>query len=248
MSTQSLAGMELPVKSLSERPDYEDLYTMKLSRNDLWYRIGLELGIAPRTLDAIRVQNAAKPNACKRAMFKEWLNSCPAERCTWANLIQALEKVDPTTAQSVSLTIATEPKQSPATIRPQIHTTQFPLVSDASVSASISKTFTSDSEKSRRPQTEIVSIPHSSAALTESSSDVKKQEISLTKHEILSTAAKVGMERHRESDPTNDVRSVSAEAYFTASDDETVQPFSYQHSWEAIEHSPATDQQVRYEY
>ena len=54
-----------------------------------WYTIGLELGIAPDTLDSIK--GSAKDNIddCITAMIKDWLNN-GNPRPTWAALAKAL--------------------------------------------------------------------------------------------------------------------------------------------------------------
>ena len=55
-----------------------------------WYNIGLELGIAPNTLDSIRKANNQNPDDCLTNMIKDWLKNGKTER-SWAALAKALK-------------------------------------------------------------------------------------------------------------------------------------------------------------
>ena len=53
-----------------------------------WYNIGLELGLTPGTLDAIKLANQDDPDRCIRETLKTWLSQ--SEHPTWSDLARAL--------------------------------------------------------------------------------------------------------------------------------------------------------------
>ena len=109
---------------LLTRPKLHDLYTITLNGSDMWYKLGLELGLEVNTVERIKLENSNSQTS-KRAMFKEWLElgTC----CTWQRLVQALEQVDQTVAKTVLETVAIEYEQPPAIERPTKLKTSLPL-------------------------------------------------------------------------------------------------------------------------
>ena len=55
-----------------------------------WYYIGLELGISPGTLNAIKKNNNQDPDDCLTAMLEYWLNN-GNPKPSWAQLAKALK-------------------------------------------------------------------------------------------------------------------------------------------------------------
>ena len=255
MSTPLLATQALPF-SRTDRPNVQDLYTLDLSGSDLWYKLGMELGLNLATLEGIKEKHS-KPQACKRAMFKEWLSVCPAESCTWSHLIQALIKVDPEAAKKVSETIDFSQKEVfPKSEQP--HTAQFPLKSDSKAEgesvditskplsmASLPPSLTTG--RRERPQTEIIQVRDPSSSLT-----TTRQRLPTGDSKI---SGRIESDYAPPSIPSDDVtlevdsssnhmssRSISAEEFHTASEDEAIQPFSYQQDVEqSITFSASTD-------
>ena len=244
MSTQSLVTQALPF-SHAERPNIQDLFTLDLSGSNLWYQLGIELGLNLATLEGIKAKHS-KPQACKRAMFKEWLSVCPAESCTWSHLIQALTKVDPEAAKVVSKTIDFNPKEASPKLG-QPHTAQFPLASEskaeggriATTSTPLSMTSLPPSLSiggKERPQTEIMRVRDPSSSLTFPATTGQRLPTSSSK-----TSGRVESDYAPPSIHSDDIiheaesssnhmssRSFSPEEYHTASEDESIQPFSYQ--------------------
>ena len=244
MSTPLLAAQALPF-SHTDRPNIQDLYTLDLSGSDLWYNVGIELGLKLATLEGIKAKHR-KPQACKRAMFREWLRGCPAESCTWSHLIQALTKVDPEAAKIVSETIDFSQKEAfPKSEQPR--TAQFPLKSDIKAEgesvditskplsmASLPPLLTSG--RRERPQTEIVRVRDPSSSLTFPTTTKRRLPSGDSK-----TSGRVESDYAPPSIPSDDItlevesssnhtssRSISAEEFHTASEDEALQVFSYQ--------------------
>ena len=55
-----------------------------------WYFIGLELGISPGTLKAIKKNNNQDPDECLTAMLEYWLNN-GKPKPSWAAVAKALK-------------------------------------------------------------------------------------------------------------------------------------------------------------
>lgn len=252
MSSQE-AMMHLS-SSHSKRPAIHDLFTMQLSgTDDMWYRLGLELGLSIEELDTIKTAHL-KPLVCKKEMFKKWLKICPEKQCTWSYLLQALAKVDQNLAISISQTISTESDQSDETET----VTQFPIISKihkkddienvdttkSSVSTSTHTTLTDESRKRDRPQTEIISRLSEKTLLLasmrkESEAESVMKQANTTSNEPTAFALKSPQERTYQSD---EIRSASADTFQTADEDETVQPlkFSFQHDEDSLEQGMPT--------
>lgn len=250
--------------SLSKRPSVRDLFTMQLSSTDMWYKLGLELGLSVEELDAIKTAYV-KPRACKKEMFKKWLNECPQTQCTWLCLLQALAKLDRNLALGVFQTVATDD-----TVQP--HTPLFPTVPETSkkeemqtvdttkppFSTSMYTTVEDDQLGNRnrdQPQTEVISRlredPSSSVSLQKKriAELLKKQASTSSNESALLTSTATLKTRLEMSHGSDEIRSGSADAFQTADEDEAFQPlkFSYQHSDEALEHNmPAKRHQVKW--
>ena len=220
MSTQQIGMQVLP----SNKPDFQDLYTLDLSGSDTWYKLGLELGLSDSTLDGFKFKHT-KPHLCKRAMFREWLKVCPAEKCTWSYLLQALTKVDPKAAAVVSETITSSQKQISSKVD-QPHTAQFPLVSigkgeGAWFDVSL-KAFTST--QSLTPSIASKGSTDDSKEPSRTEFDYSPSRLSRDKHDV-------------SNQDSSETRSVSGDEYQTAGEDDslTIQHFSYQQDVEDME-------------
>ena len=249
-----------------EKPGIQDLFTINLSETaHLWYRIGLELGLSVETLKTIEANNA-KPERRKRAMFREWLKVCPSENCTWSHLIKALAKLDQNLAKSVSQTIAMD-SPKPTTVhtatfplRPgsgsrkddNTATSGSKYDDTASVSSSLSLS-SATYGRQLKPQTDIISMssrPTLSPSSLDESSVLQRQPASKVYHETSResdtkpsgyslTHSKSHEESSHESDAVDEMRSLSTDAYLTASEDELIQPFNSQHGGDTPVHQSA---------
>ena len=237
MSKQSLA-VQTPPSSHADRPDLHDLLTINPTVPDIWYSIGLELGLSVNVLNGIKTKHG-KPQHCKRAMFKEWLNTCPSETCTWSHLIQALRKVDPRTADVIAETIASSPKET-SLKSDQPHTSRFPLQKSERKEVDTSSISTASlppsliSGRRERPWTDIVHDPPTSLPLHEVaitgqqlSTDVLKTtgRIQDDYPPLMSYDDKSHESRSQSNRGSSETRSFSAEEYQTASEDDSIQPF-----------------------
>ena len=230
MSTEPLAMQVLP----SERPGIQDLFTLDLTTSDAWYNLGLELGLSRSTLDRIKSEQS-KAHLRKRAMFREWLKVCPAERCTWSHLLQALTKVDPHTAEIVSETITSSLKLVPPK-SDQPHTAQFPLVSEGKSEAARLDISTKDFTSTK-------SLTPSVASKEGSTEDPKKpSRIEFDYSSLMPSEDTTNEGRSPSNQGSSGTRSFSADDFHTASEDESLQlqPFSYQHNVEAMEQRIST--------
>ena len=54
-----------------------------------WYNIGLQLGITPGRLDAIKLANQSDPDSCFTATLKEWLSKSELHP-SWSRLAMSL--------------------------------------------------------------------------------------------------------------------------------------------------------------
>lgn len=223
MSTPSPAMQMLP----SEKPRFEDLFTLDLSTTDAWYKLGLELGLSIGTLNGIKSKHT-KVHLCKRAMFREWMRVCPVEKCTWSYLLQALKKVDPKAARAVSETITSIPKLSPP-ISDQPHTAQFPL--ESGVKSDLSK-FDTVAKQLTSSQSLTLSLSSGGGASVDS---IKLGRIESDYSPSRSPCEVASSSTH----DSFEMRSLSAEEYQTAGEDDslTIQHFTYQHDLESTEES-----------
>lgn len=55
-----------------------------------WYNIGLELGVLPGTLDAIKLTNQCDTDHCFMETLKAWLRSEKPDHCSWSHLARSL--------------------------------------------------------------------------------------------------------------------------------------------------------------
>jgi hypothetical protein len=55
-----------------------------------WFNIGLELGVSPGTLNAIKKNNSQDPDNCLTAMLEYWLNN-GEPKPSWAAVANALK-------------------------------------------------------------------------------------------------------------------------------------------------------------
>ena len=243
---------------LSESPDLHDLYTIDFKESEMWYKVGQELGLNVHTLDAIKVEHS-KPQSCKRAMFREWLRVSPVTSCTWSHLIQALTKVDQKTAQDICQTVVGASTQSPKSGQP--HTAQYPLILEDE-SVRVRKDTTKLSVSMTPPTPLSLATERKKQFLTETVK-VKDSPTSFKAIELLSTGPKklrqhgtidspsiysagdrdkgsirkeiCSESNHHDSDQADEIRSVSADVYQTASEDESILVFNYQHDGEAAQ-------------
>ena len=65
---------------------YNELFKVRAK----WRRIGIELNLAPGTLDAIQMMPSSRPADWLENVLTEWLNK---ETATWRELIDALKSV-----------------------------------------------------------------------------------------------------------------------------------------------------------
>ena len=248
MSKKSLA-MQIPPSSHTDRPDLHDLLTINLSDPKMWYNIGLELGLTVSALNAIKTKHG-KPQPCKRAMFKEWMNTCPPETCTWSHLIPALRRVDPKTAEVISETVARE--ALPQSDHPR--TSLFPLQKSKRDEASISTASLPPSligSRRERPWTDIVQDPtaslpvHKAAEQRLSMGDVKSGGRTEDDYCPLLKSYRDDQSRESRSQSSHgsgETRSVSGEEYQTAGEDDSIQPFvTYQQDEQRITSGASSD-------
>lgn len=237
MSEKSLA-LQTPPSSDADRPGLHDLLTINPTIPGMWYNIGLELGLNDTVLNGIKTKHG-KPQHCKRAMFKEWLNTCPSETCTWSHLIQALKRVDPKTAEVIAETVSSgQIETSPKSDRP--HTSLIPVqkrdrkeVDVSSISmASLPPSLISG--RRERPWTEIVQDPSGSLPLHEAATTGKQlttgdlKTVARTEADYLPLTSHGDQSRESRSHSnhgSSETRSFSAEEFQTASEDDSVQPF-----------------------
>jgi hypothetical protein len=245
MSKKSLA-VQTPSSSHTDRPGLRDLLTINLTDPDMWYNIGLELGLSVSILNGIKTKQG-KPQHCKRAMFKEWMNTCPPESCTWPHLIQAIKRVDPKTAEVIAETVAKE--TLPKSDHPR---TSLLPVEKSEVTASLPPSLIGG--RRERPWTDIVQDPsaslpvHKAVAITGqpfSTGDVKTGSrteddypSSRSYHDDQSRAS-----RSQSSHGSSETRSFSAEEYQTAGEDDLIQPFvtTYQQDEQRITSGASSD-------
>ena len=233
--SQLLPQERVTSHSFDEKPDIHDLYIINLHGSDMWYQLGLELGLSVETLEAIKAEHS-KPQACKKAMFREWLKTCPVAICTWSRLIQALAKLDLKTAQSVSETISTDSKE----MQQEIH--QFTLTTESKATSSVSPITAGG--KYSQPQTKSVGVGKPSSPM--SLAVHQSINVSVSERQPLPLGHPVALESGHITaganvfenisthgfDAPSETRSASADDYQTADEDEILQLFSYNHSGE----------------
>ena len=235
MSRKSLA-VQTPTFTHADRPGLHDLLTINLTIPDMWYNIGLELGLSISVLDGIKTKYA-KPQPCKRAMFKEWLNTCPSETCTWFHLIQAFKKIDPKTAEVIADTITSSPTSAKSD-RP--HTSLFPVRKNEKKEVDVTSTSAASlpsslmSGRRERPWTEIFHDPSTSLPIHKAAIPGQQVSTSTLKSEgrieddyshLMSYDDQSHESKSRSSHGSSEMRSFSAEEYQTASEDDSIQPF-----------------------
>ena len=243
--------VQAPPSSHTDKPDLHDLLTINLTDPEMWYNIGLQLGLTVSVLRAIKTKHG-KPQQCKRAMFKEWINTCPAETCTWSYLIPAIKRVDPKTAEVIAETVAKE--SLPKAYHPR--TSLFPAQKSERDEAGISTASLPPSligGRRERPWTDVqdptASLPvHKAAAITGqrlSTGDVKSTGRTEDDYPSLrSYHDDQSRESRSPSSPgSGETRSVSAEEYQTAGEDDSIQPFvtTYQQDEQRITSGSSSD-------
>lgn len=202
-----------------EKPKLHDLFTINLDDGDLWYKLGVELGISSVDLDAIRTKYV-KAQRCKREMFKLWLNS--GRSCTWSRLVNALRKLDAKVAESVHQTIMSEMKQSAQSSGGRLHTAQFPIIpggrrQDRERQSPLSRSLTPSSSRagsapvSPKPHTDIVRVNTPSPSSSFESIPTKPKKPSEVSVEVKS----------KEVGGASETASAGTDAFQTASEDES---------------------------
>ena len=245
--SKKLLAVQTPPSSHTDRPGLHDLLTINLTDAEMWYNIGLELGLTTSVLSAIKTKHG-KPQPCKRAMFKEWINTCPPETCTWSHLIPAIKRVDPKTAEVIAETVAKEALPKPDHPR----TSLFPVQKSGRDEAGISTASLPPSligGRRERPWTDVqdptASLPvHKAAAITGqrlSTGNVKS--VGRTEDDYPSLRSyHDDQSRSPSSHGSGETRSVSAEEYQTAGEDDSIQPFvSYQQDEQRITSGASSD-------
>ena len=251
--SKKLLAVQTPPSSHTDRPDLHDLLTINLTDPEMWYNIGLELGVTVSALSAIKTKHG-KPQQCKRAMFKQWINTCPPETCTWSYLIPAIKRVDPKTAEVIAETVAKE--ALPKADHPR--TSLFPAQKSERDEAGISATSLPPSlisGRRERPWTDVIQDPtaslpvHKAAAITGqqlSIGNVKSAGRTEDDYPSLRSyrddQSRESQSRSQSSHGSGEIRSVSAEEYQTAGEDDSIQPFvSYQQDEQRITSGASSD-------
>ena len=251
MSKKSLA-VQTPPSSHADRPGLRDLLTINLTDPETWYNIGLELGLTTSVLNAIKTKHG-KPQPCKRAMFKDWMNTCPPETCTWSHLIQAIKRVDPKTAEVIAETVARETLPKVDHPRTSLLPAQKSEREEAGIStASLPPSLISG--RRERPWTDIVQDPtaslpvHKAAAITRqrlSTDDGKSGGRTEDDYPSLRSYHddQSRESRSQSSHGSGETRSFSAEEYQTAGEDDSIQPFvtTYQQDEQRITSGASSD-------
>ena len=218
--------MQDPYNS-TDRPSVQDLYTIDIGTGNVWYWLGLELGLSIESLENIKTKHA-KAQQCKRVMYKEWLRVCSRENCTWGQLLKALSKVDQSLANKVSRTIAIELEATPDTA------TSFHLSSTTSQVSPSPSSSLEYSAKTRQPGSKVTQMSKRRIT-TDSDSDSKLSKYSQKKSRE---------EEGSSESVVSENRSVSTEAFQTASEDELVQPFNHIHSGEPADYQSGSGEEV----
>ena len=250
--SKKLLAVQTPPSTHTDRPGLHDLLTINFTDPDMWYNIGLELGLTTSVLNVIKIKHG-KPQPCKRAMFKEWMNTCPPETCTWSHLIQAIKRVDPKTAEVIAETIARE--ALPRSDHPR--TSLFPAQKSEREEAGISTASLPPSligSRRERPWTDIVQDPtasllmHKAAPITgqrPSMGDVKSGGRTEDDYPSLRSYHddQSRESRSQSSHESGETRSFSAEEYQTAGEDDSIQPFvtTYQQDEQRITSGASSD-------